>query len=380
MLTARDLSAEQSYFNEKRWLINRMVLGWGIVCGLEVSIDRKGCLIITHGLALDCCGRELLVCDDEGLNAKAVADQLGINDSADSVAIRWTLCLEYYECKNEAVKLPSACDAKRRGQEYNRIRDSYRLRIRVFDDDCDIDHSDDCCPYKGVGRTKSIHQAVEEGSHHCRECKECECVLLATGTLKTNDNGEFEIELDEDFSKYRRIVYSNPALAGLIRCFHGPLAHIEKVNWEPGGRYDVDDFLWLLNREHLRIKFDQSLDQHTVMNQKSFRLSLFMSLGDDHCPRQFLIPVDRIEYEEDPSIAVYYFDSECIEHDLRTSSKKLRKPVDVELVLHGSMILDTEGRALDAELIGSEFPTGNGVEGGEFITYFTIGPPNYSSI
>jgi hypothetical protein len=42
-------------------------------------------------------------------------------------------------------------------------------------------------------------------------------------------------------------------------------------------------------------------------------------------------------------------------------------------VLHGSMIHDKHDRALDAELIG-DFPTGNGVQGGEFITYFTVGP------
>ena len=42
-------------------------------------------------------------------------------------------------------------------------------------------------------------------------------------------------------------------------------------------------------------------------------------------------------------------------------------------MLHGSMVLDKKGRAVDAELI-EKLPTGNGVEGGEFITYFTVGP------
>jgi hypothetical protein len=42
-------------------------------------------------------------------------------------------------------------------------------------------------------------------------------------------------------------------------------------------------------------------------------------------------------------------------------------------VLHGDMIHDTSGRALDAELIRG-LPTGNGIEGGEFIAFYTVEP------
>jgi hypothetical protein len=121
----------------------------------------------------------------------------------------------------------------------------------------------------------------------------------------------------------------------------------------------------------LKITFDQPLRESTVRNLRSFRVSAFISIGDGSCPVQYLLPVERIEY--DGNMAVYYFDSYCVDHELRTSCRKLTKAAEVELVLHGSMILNKEGRALDAELIG-DFPTGNGVEGGEFITYFTVGP------
>jgi hypothetical protein len=81
--------------------------------------------------------------------------------------------------------------------------------------------------------------------------------------------------------------------------------------------------------------------------------------------------VDHIEYDE--NVATYYFDSHCVEQELRTSCRKLKKAAEVELVLHGSMVLDENFRGLDAEFI-RDFPTGNGVQGGEFITYFTVGP------
>lgn len=369
MLSARDLKAEQEYFSEKRWLINRMILGWGIVCGLEVETEN-GCLFIKPGLALDCCGHELLVCERQGLHANKIAEQLEIDPCQPFHSIRWALCLEYAECKTEPVKLPNACEQNERN-EFNRIRDHYRLSIRRFDDACPHDHDQFCCPYESVGKESSIHQALVEKSRECPKCKDCECVLLATGTLEPSPGQDPEIRLDDDFWKYRRIVYSNPTLANLIRCFHVELAHIKEVNWRPDINYKVNDFLDLLTQEHLKVTFDRPMDKRTVTNPRSFRLSVFISIGDGTCPVQFLVPVDHIEYDE--NVATYYFDSHCVEHELRTSCRKLKKAAEVELVLHGSMVLDENFRGLDAEFI-RDFPTGNGVQGGEFITYFTVGP------
>ena len=50
-----DFFLEQDYFNRKRWLINRMVHGWDVVCGLDVQLkegttDR---VLVSPGLALD---------------------------------------------------------------------------------------------------------------------------------------------------------------------------------------------------------------------------------------------------------------------------------------------------------------------------------------
>ena len=65
-MTVRDFFAEQCYFNQKRWLINRMVNGWGVVCGLDVKKHPSDemCVMVTPGLAIDCLGREILVCDE----------------------------------------------------------------------------------------------------------------------------------------------------------------------------------------------------------------------------------------------------------------------------------------------------------------------------
>lgn len=373
MLSARDLTAEQQYFNEKRWLINRTITGWGIVCGLDVRVE-KGCLHVSSGLALDCCGHELLVCERQSVAAEAIMDELKIdryNPPEDPIA--WALCLEYCAKKIEPVKVTSSCDPSDRAREYNRIRDHYRLTFRRPDEACPKDHNEDSCPYDGLGRDTSIHQALLKQSYDCPKCEECECVLLATGTLTLNNKQEFEISLDDDFWKYRRVVYTNPALGNLIRCFHGELAHISEINWEwgPDAHYSVDDFLYLLTTEYLRITFDQPMNRSTVTDKRSFRLSIFMATGNDSCPVHILIPVERIVYSGNQ--AVYYFDHQCVEYELRRACERLSRPAEVELVLHGSMVRDLQDRAVDAELI-RDFPTGNGVQGGEFITYFTVGP------
>ena len=368
MLSARDLAAEQEYLNEKRWLINRMILGWGVVCGLDVCLEN-GCLVVRPGLALDCCGRELLVCEPAMVDAGKIAEELGVDPSGKYEPIPWVLCLEYRECRTEPVKLPPSRDQKEPGREYNRIRDDYRLSIRRWKDACPEDHSEECCPYESLGRETPIHKALVARSQKCPKCKDCECVLLATGTLTTGYPPQ--INLYADGWKYRRIVYTNSALASLLRCFHGGLAHIKEINWEPGCHYQIDDFFDRLGKEHLKVTFDQPMNQRTVTNVRSCRLSIFISPDGESCPVPVLIPVERIEYDD--CTAIYCFDDDCIERELRTSCKKLKKPADVELVLHGSMIHDKSGRALDAELI-ADFPTGNGVEGGEFIAYFSVGP------
>jgi hypothetical protein len=54
---------EQNYFNTKRWLLNRVVTGYGVICGLQVILTPDGkSVYVTPGIALDKCGREIIVC------------------------------------------------------------------------------------------------------------------------------------------------------------------------------------------------------------------------------------------------------------------------------------------------------------------------------
>ncbi|MCM5680495.1 hypothetical protein M8A51_13250 [Schlegelella sp. S2-27] len=51
---------EQDYGKHKQWLLNRLTLGKGVVCGLRVSIDGNR-LCVDPGVAIDGLGREIVV-------------------------------------------------------------------------------------------------------------------------------------------------------------------------------------------------------------------------------------------------------------------------------------------------------------------------------
>src|SRR5260370_23403580 len=68
-MAARDFSGEQEYFLTRHRMHNRVLHGWGVVCGLRVVPHpdphcRRRWVVVKAGIAIDCCGRELVLpCD-----------------------------------------------------------------------------------------------------------------------------------------------------------------------------------------------------------------------------------------------------------------------------------------------------------------------------
>jgi hypothetical protein len=61
-LDVRHFESEQDYFKGKMWLLNRLVSGCGVVCGLDVELGDDGhSVVVTPGVALDRMGREIVV-------------------------------------------------------------------------------------------------------------------------------------------------------------------------------------------------------------------------------------------------------------------------------------------------------------------------------
>ncbi|MGE4095179.1 MAG: hypothetical protein AB7G75_30570, partial [Candidatus Binatia bacterium] len=196
-LTVRDFLHEQRYLNEKRWLINRMILGWGVVCGLKVYWDKeKREFIIEPGLAIDCCGHEIVVDKQQVVELSEYKEWCEKNKNEKSWPLKAVLCLEYFECNAEQIELPPLhCDDKER-VESNRRRESFKLRFRRRDEvDPKQPYGHDVCfghlkQHDDHGKKRDlcdpppIHQHLcEHLAKGCPKCSPCPCVVLATVTI-----------------------------------------------------------------------------------------------------------------------------------------------------------------------------------------------------
>lgn len=120
LMTVRDFLQEQQYFNNKRWLINRLLFGTGIVCGLDVRPAGQTEVEVSPGVALDQLGREITVLRTERVDLKT----LKITPLSGAPPRRIRLCLAYHECPKEPVPSvrSSPCDEV---CESNRVSETF---------------------------------------------------------------------------------------------------------------------------------------------------------------------------------------------------------------------------------------------------------------
>ena len=97
LLTAEDFQAEQKYFRDKHQLHNRFLVGFGVVTGLEVSIDRTGksepVIKVAPGFAIDCLGREIIILETFKIKAPSNAD------------VKY-VCIHYAERETDPIPVP----------------------------------------------------------------------------------------------------------------------------------------------------------------------------------------------------------------------------------------------------------------------------------
>ena len=199
LLDVTHFQMEQTYFNRKRWLLNRLGLGAGVLCGLEAEADGGG-VVVSPGVAIDPLGREIIV-------PAAVTLENVLEDTEIAEDSPGFLCLCYHECETEMVPvLVSECDTQEDCAP-STIQERYRLEVRadrpaVVQGVCDILFPED---------GSYERERVEEALHPSCAPAEGACVVLARVTP-----GEDGVTVEEE--PHRKSLYSNSVLWELIAC------------------------------------------------------------------------------------------------------------------------------------------------------------------
>src|SRR4051794_10313844 len=115
LLTVADYRIEQSYAIQRRRMVNRSVLGWGVVAGFPLSTHAGGGVAVGRGIALDRHGRELVGCEEVVLAGQD--DVLWLQRGTDGcvkagakpAARRYRLDVHYAECLIDGVRVDEGC-------------------------------------------------------------------------------------------------------------------------------------------------------------------------------------------------------------------------------------------------------------------------------
>lgn len=153
LMVERDFWCDQHYHMGKQRHHNKYAHGWGTLCGLKVIQHpeeecRDKYVIVEPGVALDCCGREIIVKEKQYIklpervfkksSEKFVKNQpergFGREDWIDKDAKTIYIAIKYRECYTEPV--PSlfsecSCDDK---CEPNRIKETFEIKIFTEDE------------------------------------------------------------------------------------------------------------------------------------------------------------------------------------------------------------------------------------------------------
>jgi len=141
LITADDMRAEQDYFREKLRRHNRMLHGWGVVCGCEVVAKNNWQVTVSAGYLITPAGDE--ICIPEDITFDLAQDSPKAYDpcpqptpcspagGAKAVAGNTVyLAVCYSECNTRPVRTHPAgcgCGCDDSACEYSRARESYEL-------------------------------------------------------------------------------------------------------------------------------------------------------------------------------------------------------------------------------------------------------------
>lgn len=137
LLVERDFKQEQEYYVDKMRHHDQTLHGWGVVCGLKVQAHqnpqcRNRFVCIEPGTAIDCCGHEILVHDEDCIDITQLAAIKALAAKKDADAHTLQICLRYRECPTEQIPvLYDDCGCNETQCAPNRVLESYDVDVIV---------------------------------------------------------------------------------------------------------------------------------------------------------------------------------------------------------------------------------------------------------
>jgi hypothetical protein len=354
-LGAYDLRKEQGYHLKKDRLRNRLLHGWGIVCGLDVQVADKtssgpkhkdptsAVIIVLPGAALDCPGNEIIVRHRRPVDLSALLDTGDLERLHKKPAtVFLTLC--YREVFGHPMRpvLANGCDPGPTC-EYGLVTECFQICVSTTRPD----PGPSCEPC-------------------CGACGD-PCLELAAIT---------------DFDPAVPIVAEQLDLSGRRRLTLHPYAQVTEINWVHGASYARDDANAMLDAG-LEVRFSRPVKVDSL--------------------RPGVVELTGVDSGAGRSGAVYNIEgdffqlpkTELTDHFVyrRTTGETLQYGDRLLITVRGDFIVDECCRAVDGNHIAGSVPvsgsaayepqskpdrlcpprpSGDGTEGGDFMSWIYV--------
>jgi hypothetical protein len=353
-LSALDLRREQAYHVDKARLHNRLLHGWGIVCGLEVEAvpndrddpceeDRGAPVVIVHpGAAIDCRGREIVVRKPRKVRIEGLLSEEAVKDQRATVYL--TLCYREQPIEPSRPQLAATCEPTP-ACEHGRVRDTYRICATTTRPD----RGPACEPCCGACGDECIEIAKIECLDPCEDLEQKQVRTAGRRPLGLHD-----------------------------------LAEIRAINWVHGATYTREGATRLLTTG-LEVRLSRPV-QVASLRDGVVQLTQIEG-GGGRAAGMYDIAGSFEGLPEDEQLTDRFVFRSRSDETLQYGDR-------VIIRIQGDLIVDECCRALDANHVGGRIPelpdppaepecepdrpdcgprwSGNGTEGGEFVSWIFV--------
>jgi len=137
LLVERDFTEETRFHMEKMRHHEQLLHGTGVVCGLKVkphpnAACRDRFICIEPGFAVDCCGHDIIVREDECIDILQLPEIKALQAQNDQQPHQLQICVRFRECPTEDIPVlydDCGCDDTRCAP--NRILESFDVGVMV---------------------------------------------------------------------------------------------------------------------------------------------------------------------------------------------------------------------------------------------------------